>query len=147
MDKAEIIRLISEQLESNIRELSKSLEDYRSGSDLDESDTRDMEDFSQQSEQKEMQYQMQIQLDHVESNLARLNDLSKGSFSVAKPGAIVDTDKNYFLLGISIPPIHVGNKELIGITAESPAYGIIQGKSEGDHFELGNHKYTIKRVF
>jgi hypothetical protein len=146
MEKSDIINLISEHLENNINELSKSLEDYRSGSDLDESDTRDMEDFSQQSEQKEMQYQMQIQLDHVQSNLIRLNDLAKGDFSVAKPGAIVDTDKNLFLLGISVPPMPVGDKELIGLSPESPAFGIINGKSAGDHFELGNNTYTIKNI-
>lgn len=146
MDKAEIIRLISEHLENNIHELGKSLEDYRSGSDLDESDTRDMEDFSQQSEQKEMQYQMQIQLDHVQANLIRLNDLDKGDFSVARPGAIVETDKNLFLLGISVPPMPVGDKELIGVSPESPAFGIINGKSAGDQFELGNNKYTIQGI-
>ena len=63
MQKTEIIQLIRGRLEDNIRELTNSLETQRSASNIDEGDTKDPEDFSQQSESRDMEMALQIQLD------------------------------------------------------------------------------------
>ena len=54
MQKTQIIQLIRGRLEDNIRELTNSLETQRSASNIDEGDTKDPEDFSQQSESRDM---------------------------------------------------------------------------------------------
>ncbi len=146
MEKEKILQLIARQLENNVMELSKSLEDYKNASNLDEGDTMDPEDYSQQAEQKEMQYQMQYQLDNAQSGLNRLQEFSGKTFSVAKTGALVETDKNWILLGLSIPSLHVGEKELLGISPESPAFAVINGKSKGESFTLGKNNFTIINV-
>ena len=143
MNKEEVLQIITRQLESNIKEITNSLEDYKAASNLDEGDTMDPEDFSQQSEQKEMQYQMQIQLDNARAGLSRLKEFSGKQFSVAKSGALVETDKNWILLGVPIPSLKVGDKELLGISPESPAYHVLNGKTKGDSFTLGKNSYTI----
>ncbi len=142
-----MLQIISRQLENNMKELSISLEDYKAASNIDEGDTIDPEDFSQQSEQKEMQYQMQIQLDNARAGLNRLQEFSGKQFSIAKSGALVETDKNWILLGISFPAIHVGEKELLGISPESPAYAVIKGKSIGESFKLGNNSFNIIGIY
>ena len=120
MNREEIMGVVLSRLQVNIEELANSLENYRAASDLDEGDTKDMEDFSQQSESIDMQRQLQIQLDHAQDLFASLNEA----------GEIVETDQNYFLLGFSIPSMHVGEKELLGVSPESPAYVIIKDKSK-----------------
>ena len=147
MNKEEVLQLITRQVENNINEINNSLEDYKAASNIDEGDTVDPEDYSQQAEKREMQYQMQIRLDNAKAGLIRLNEFSGRSFSVAAIGALVETDKNWFLLGISVPSLHVGNKELLGISPESPAFSIITGKSKGDSFELGKNTYTILGIY
>lgn len=146
MKKEEILLLAAQQMENNIAEIRSSLKDYESASNIDEGDTIDPEDFSQQSEQKEMQYQMQIQLDHAQSGLSQLKEFSGKTFSSAKSGALIETETTYFLLGVSIPSVTVGKKELLGISQESPAYGMINGKSVGDKFTLGKNTYTISGI-
>ena len=146
MEKEKILQLIARHLEGNVRELNKSLEDYINASNLDEGDTIDPEDYSQQAEQKEMSYQMQIQLDKAQSGLSRLKDFSGKTFSVAKTGALIETDKNWILLGVSIPSLQVGNKELLGISPESPAFAVINGKTKGESFNLGKNSFTILEV-
>ena len=147
MNKEEVLQIITRQVESNINEISNSLEDYKDASNIDEGDTVDPEDYSQQAEKREMQYQMQIRLDNAKAGLIRLKEFSSKQFSTASSGALLETDKNWFLLGISIPSLHLGNKELLGISPESPAFSIINGKSAGDSFELGKNTYTILRIY
>ena len=146
MNKDEALQAIAAQLENNVRELSESLEGYRASSDLDENDTKDMEDFSQQSEQKEMQYRMQIQLDQAEGALARLREFSGESLDEAKTGALVETDQNWFYLGISFPGVQIDGKEVLGLSNESPAFIAMHGKKKGDSFSIGNTVYKIKGV-
>jgi len=146
MNKEEVLQAISKHMESNIKDLNQSLADYEDASNLDESDTIDPEDFSQQSEGKEMQYQVKSQLDRAHSGLSQLKEFSGKSYTVAKSGALIETDKNWFLLGISFPALKVDGKELLGISPESPAFNVLNGKSKGESFTLGKNNYTILNI-
>lgn len=147
MDRSKIIELVQRQLETNIEEINQALENYRSASDLDESDTRDMEDFSQQSENKELQLQMELQLENAKDQLVRLQEFSEETTESAGVGSIIETDKNWFILGLSLSSIPVGGKELIGISVESPAFAIINDKTKGDSLSLGNNTHTILGIY
>jgi hypothetical protein len=133
MNREEILQIVANHLQNNIDELAKSLENYRAASDLDEGDTKDMEDFSQQSESIDIQRQLQIQLDMATDTLAALTE----------SGELVETNKNWFLMGLSIPAVPIGDKELLGISPESPAFAVINGKTKGDSFKLGTNTYKI----
>lgn len=146
MNKSQILKLVEHQMESNITEIRLSLDDYEAAANNDEKEMMDPEDFSQQSEKKELQYQMKIQLDHAQSGLDQLREISEETFSVAKAGALIETDANYFLLGISFPSVSVGKKDVLGVSAESPAYSMINGKSKGDAFKLGKNTFTISGI-
>ncbi|MFZ1676078.1 MAG: hypothetical protein WBP41_05550 [Saprospiraceae bacterium] len=146
MKKEEILVQVIQQMENNIAEIRISLQDYETASDIDEGDTSDPENFSQQSEQKELQYQMQIQLDSAQSSLIELKEYLGKEYSVAKAGALIETETNYFFLGVSFPALHIGKKELLGISTESPAYSVINGKSKGESFQLGKNSHTILSI-
>lgn len=147
MNKDEVLQTISGQLQANVDELRESLEGYRESADIDEGDTKDMEDFSQQSEQKEMQYRMQIQLDQAEAGLARLLEFSGTSLDEAIAGALVETDQNWFFLGVSFPAIPVNGKDILGLSTESPAYLAMLSLKAGDSFGVGNMDYKIKKIY
>lgn len=143
MKKEEILQLVTRQMEGNIQELNNSLENYQAASDIDEGDTIDLEELSQQSETKEIQRQLQTQRDIAQAGLELLTDFAGAASTSARSGALLETDKNWFLLGISIPAVQVGDKELLGVSPESPAYSVIIGKTKGEKFKLGNNSYTI----
>ena len=146
MDKKKILQLIREKLENNIHELTSSLDAQRSASDIDEGDTRDPEDFSQQSESRDKEMALQIQLDAAHAQLSKLDDFSGKSVTSADVGALLETDLNWFFMGISFSPISVGGKELYGVSPDSPAFGAMRGKSKGDKFMIGNNEHTIVNI-
>src|SRR4030095_6524237 len=147
MNKEEVLQAVTRHMESNIKDLNQSLADYEAASNLDESDTIDPEDFSQQSEGKEMQYQVKSQLDREQASLSQLKEFSGKKHTVAKSGALIETDKNWFLMGISFPSLKVDGKELLGISPESPAYNVLNGKSKGESFTLGKNNYSILNIY
>src|SRR5690349_650675 len=134
MNKQEILSQMAAQLEANMHELTESLESYEAASNMDEGDTVDPDDFSKQAEYKEMQMRMQVQYDQVKSSLIRLRDLAAKDHSQAEAGALLETDRGWFFLGIPLASMQIDGKELLGISAESPAYASIKGKKEGDVF-------------
>lgn len=146
MERKEILEKIEQALERNMAELNQALNDYESASNLDEGDTTDPEDLSQQAEQKEMQMRMRIQIDQVRAQLNRLKDLAGKSTNSAEAGAIVKTKKNLIFIGVAFSTLHSDGKDVIGITTESPAYATLRGKSKGDTFILGKDEYTIEGI-
>ena len=146
MTKKEILELIERKLDSNISELTQSLQSYEAASNMDEGDTLDPEDFSQQTEHKEMQMRMQVQLDQARNQLVRLRELAGKDHSISEAGALLETDRNWLFLGISFSAMPVGSKELLGISPESPAFASIRGKGAGDHFQLGKDQYKILAI-
>lgn len=147
MQKSDILLLIREQLQNNIRELNSSLEIQHSASNIDEGDTKDPEDFSQQSESRDLEMGLQIQLDNALLQLEKLDEFSSRKTSGSENGAIVETDKNLFYLGISLSPLHIDGKELYGVSPNSPAYNAIKGMSQGDQFTIGNNDHNIINIF
>jgi hypothetical protein len=146
MDKNEILGLIRRQLERNVSELSSSLDNYRTGSDMDEDDTRDPEDFSQQTESRDMVHLIQQQVDNANALLSRLDSFGQKEFNAVEPGALIETNKNFFFIGLSFPSFQADGKEIIGISPESPAYLSIKGMEQGDKFKIGNNEHTIVKV-
>lgn len=146
MKKAAIIDAITAQLQRNMDELNTSLDNYETTSDLDENDTRDMEDLSQQDESKDIQRQLQRQLLQAKEAYAQLQELAGETVSSAKLGALVRTDKNLFFIGPSMASIQIGDQELICISPESPAFQVMRSKRAGDTFDLANDTYKIVSV-
>lgn len=147
MDKTKILQLIREHLENNINVLTESLDSQQSASDMDEGDTLDPEDYSQQSESRDKVMALQIQLDTARAQLSKLEDFSGRKVNGTESGALVETDKNWFYMGIALSSIKAGTKELYGISPDSPAYNAIKGKSIGDKFKIGNADHKIVGIF
>ena len=146
MERKEILEKIEKALERNIAELNLALDDYEAASNLDEGDTMDPEDLSQQSDSREMKMRMQLQIDQAQAQLNRLRDLANKTNTTAEAGSIVKTKKNQIFIGVSFSTLHIDGKDIIAITQESPAYAAIRGKGKRDTFKLGKDEYTIEAI-
>lgn len=129
-----------------INELRRSMESYKDYSDLDEGDTLDPEDFSQQTVAKEAQMRLQQQLNRAQKDLDILDRYAGESFDQVQAGALVETDSHWFLTGISLGGYESTKTDIHCISTGSPAFETLLGKKTGDHFRLGNKEYLIKAI-
>lgn len=147
MNRKDILDKIQQNLERNLSELTQALNDYESASNIDESDTLDPEDLSQQTEFKEMQMRMKFHLEQAKAQLTRLQELSNKKVNSVEAGAIVETDNNLFFIGVSCPAIPMDGKEILGISMETPIYASIRGKAKGDSFKMGKDEHSITAIY
>jgi hypothetical protein len=147
MEKKQILQLIEQKLESNIVELTQALESYAEAANLDEGDTIDPEDFSRQTDSREMTMRMQLQLDQAQTQLAQLHELSGKHTHSVEVGALVETAKYWLYIGISFSAMQTDGKELIGISSESPLFITIHGMHVGEKFLLGKEEHEILHIY
>jgi len=147
MNRNDVLDKIRQNLERNLAELTQALNDYESASNIDEADTLDPEDLSQQTEFKEMQLRMKFHLEQVNGQLSRLQELTNKKVNTVEAGAIVETERNLLFIGVSCPSIPVDGKEILGISTETPIFAALKGKTTGDSFKMGKDEYSITGIY
>ena len=138
-----IEQLIAEQRKV-IESLQQSVNQYRTASDMDEESTHDPEDFSHQSEAKDMQLRYEKLLGDANQNLVFLENEKEMLHSEIENGSVVETDKNFLFVGISVPVFKIGDKEVISFSEEAPIFAKLKGKKIGDTVEIGDNKLIIQ---
>ena len=138
-------KLIAEQRKV-IESLQQSVNQYKSASDMDEESTHDPEDFSQQSQAKDMQLRFEKMLSEAEENLSFLMNEKESSHHVIEKGSVIETDKNFLFVGISVPVFEVNGKEVISFSDNAPIFEGFKGKKIGDRVKIGENLYTIQSI-
>ena len=59
-------------------------------------------------------------------------------------GSVVETDKNFLFVGISVPVFKIDEKEVISFSEEAPIFTKIKGKKVGDKLEIGDKTHVIQ---
>ena len=136
-------KLIAEQRKV-IESLQQSVNQYKSASDMDEESTHDPEDFSHQSEAKDMQLRYEKLLGDANQNLVFLENEKEMLHGEIENGSVVETDKNFLFVGISVPVFKIGDKEVISFSEEAPIFAKLKGKKIGDTVEIGDNKLIIQ---
>lgn len=141
MKRIDILKnVISKQLEI-ISEIEKSVNQYKNASDIDEDDTIDPEDFSHQSEAKEMQLHFE---QHLNKEKEKLILLESNKNFIDKIKIVIS--KNYvILLGVSFPKFE-NEKFYIGISESAPLYSKIINLEIGNQFNIGNQNEVILNI-
>jgi hypothetical protein len=143
MKRVDIVTIIIEEQKVVLDSLKQTVDRYKIASDLDEESTHDPEDFSQQTQAKDMQLRYEKTLKEAEQSLAFLeNELNEKHDKIEK-GTLIETDKNYLFVGISVPPFKFGNKEMVAFSDHAPAFQNIKGKNKGDTVEVGGKSLKI----
>lgn len=146
MDKLTLLTKIKEEQEKVISNLKNSVESYKSESDLDEDNTVDPEDYSRQSEAKDMQLRLEKMLQTAQNNLSLIEDNTEKSFEAAETGALIETEDRFFFVGISLPVFKLEGKEIITFSEDAPVFKNIKGKKGGDTFEFAGKDLKILEI-
>ncbi len=146
MNKKQKLQFLIDQQQLAINELRSSMEDFKADADMDEDDTKDPEDFSQQTVAKEAEMRLRQQLLRAENDLALLERFATESFNTVQAGALIETETYWFLAGISLGGYESKKTDIHCVSVGSPAYEAILGKKVGDSFTLGNNQYLIKDI-
>lgn len=140
-----ISQLIIEQSKV-VENLQQSVDRYKIASDMDEESTHDPEDFSHQTEAKDMQLRFEKMLAEAEENLNFLNGEENAAHESVEKGSVIETDQSYLFVGISVPLFKIEGKDVISFSEEAPIFDEIKGKAIGDSFKIGDNSHVIKSI-
>ncbi len=143
MDKSKIISAIIDEQEKVISNLKSSVERYKTESDLDENQTLDPEDYARQSEAKDMQLRYEKLLKIAKQNLQILEKSTSKVHTEIEIGALIETDKNYIFVGISVPVFKYAEKDVISVSEDAPIFKTLKSKKIGDTIEFGKNTFKI----
>ena len=143
MKRPAIISIIIEKQNAVIESLKQSVERYKTASDLDEESTHDPEDFSHQTQAKDMQLRYEKTLREAEQSLAFLEGELETTHDKIEKGTLVETDQNFIFVGISVPAFTFEDKEVIAFSEDAPVFQNIKGKNSGDSAEVGSKLLQI----
>lgn len=146
MKKEVVIEKLIAMQENMVTELQNRVSITHSMVDIDEEDVKDPEDYSHQYESGEMEQLIKVQLNRAETNLDRLKNMDFSAKNSVKPGALVITNNNCFVVGFSATPFKVDDCYVIGISVESPIYAVMVDKITGQSFTHCGVNYTIEQI-
>ncbi len=141
------MQFLIDQQQVAIEELKRSMGDYKDDADRDGDDTIDPEDQSQQVLAKESQMRLKQQLARAQQDLEILERFAGENFDQVEAGALIQTDKHWFLAGISLGGYDPGDIDIKCISLDSPAFKAIAGKKVKGSFILGDTNYHIKAIY
>lgn len=147
MEKKKIHELIIKQQENLIHELTQYLEELNGVADLDENSSLDIDDYSRQNEMMDLVNRTNLQLDRARADLAKLEEYMSIEHDTVYPGSLVETESNWFFVGVSTLPFKADDKQVMGVSIDSPVYTAMYAKKKGDSFSVGGHKYKILSVY
>ncbi|MGZ5188049.1 MAG: hypothetical protein ACXWB5_01290 [Kaistella sp.] len=140
-----ISQLIEEQAKV-VESLQQSVNQYKTASDMDEESTHDPEDFSHQTEAKDMQLRFEKMLAEAEENLNFLNSEQNAAHETIEKGSVIETDQSYLFVGISVPVFKIEGKDVISFSEEAPVFEEIKGRAIGDSFKIGDNSHVIQSI-
>ena len=82
-------------------------------------------------------------LKEAERNLSFLEGELKLTHDKIEKGTLVETDKNFLFVGISVPVFKFENKEVIAFSDQAPVFQNIKGKNKGQTVEVGPNVLQI----
>lgn len=145
MKRREIIERIITEHQKVVESLRASVDQYKTASDLDEESTHNPEDFSHQTEAKDMQLYFEKALGEQERNSGFLLGEKDKSHDVVENGSLIESDDHYIFVGISVPVFKIGKKDVISLSEDAPAFSKIKGKTVGDKIKLGDKPFKINK--
>lgn len=147
MKKQEVFDIIINKQQELVAELEKSYKSYLEEADIDENETKDLDDMSHQDVATDMRNRAYEQYINANNDLEALQRFQQSSRDTATSGAMVETEDKIFILGIAFKSIDEKvKKEIFGVSSLSPAYQEMEGKKKGDSFTLGKQQYKIKSI-
>ena len=146
MKRKDIINTIIDEQKKIVANLEVSVERYEHASDLDEDGTIDPDDLSQQTQYRDMLLRFTQLLDKAKKELEYLINETEEEHKIIEDGTLIETDKAYIFIGISVPKFNINDKVVYAISVEAPVYANIKGKNIGDSIEFNQQEMKINSI-
>lgn len=144
--KTVILNAIIGELNKNAIAYKSSLRTLDTDINLDENTLIEPDDISQKDQSTDISTDLQGQAEILNNTINTVESYQAVERTVFSPGALVETDGMYLLVGVSLPPLQINNKKVIGVTENAKIYPSLEGKKKGDQLRLANRVFTILSV-
>lgn len=147
MKRKEILNLVIEEQQKIIDKLKDTVDRFKTASDIDEDDTIDPEDFSQQTQAKDMQLRFEKTLREAKQSLKFVQDELEEQHEKIEIGSLIETDKKWLFVGISVPLFIFEGKNVLSFSNKAPVFAAIRGKKKGDLVQIGDTEHLIQEIY
>lgn len=144
--KARVHEALLQHQASIIEELENLRKRYQSAIDMDEEDTKDIEDLARQDSTTDLLHHAEMQLAQAENDLMKLKNLLPIQTETVTLGSLVITEKYKFYVSIANHSFYVADEEYIGLASDAPLYSFMKGKKAGEQFSFNQQSYTIQQI-
>ena len=94
-----------------------------------------------------MQLRYEKMLRNAESEMSFLQKETELSHEATENGSIIETEQNFYFVGISVPLIKLKEKQIISFSEDAPIFQSMKGKKVGDEVKIGDNKEVISSIF
>jgi transcription elongation GreA/GreB family factor len=135
-------QLAREELEATRDTLASQQE----AAEIDQDEPVGSDETSQSDTAGEMHGLLEEALERQEAGLAAIEALDVSAADVARVGAIVGFGGQRYLVGVVSGEVEVDGATYEGISADSPAFGAIEGLRAGETFTVNDREQRIEIV-
>ncbi|MGZ5212065.1 MAG: hypothetical protein ACXWB6_07340 [Kaistella sp.] len=146
MNKSEILQLLHDKLSDKIDHLERLIAETRAANNETKSSMGDKYETSREMVQQEIN-NLQTQLNENVKSRNSLKLINTNPHTVIGLGTLVETDKGFFYVAVSLGEIRFQENKIFVISTESPLGKLLFGKKKGDEISLNNSKQTIQNIW
>ncbi|SKB99681.1 hypothetical protein SAMN05660477_02279 [Soonwooa buanensis] len=146
MNRIAIMDAIINEQQKVVDNLEYSVNRYVTASDLEEDNTIDPDDLSQQVQAKDMQLRFEQLLKKAQDEMSFLVVERDLSHTEIEKGSLVVLDGVIVFVGLSVPKFNFENQSVISFSTEAPAFKSLENHKIGDRIDLGNQSHTVKEI-
>lgn len=147
MNKKSLFKYLSTTIQEKISRLQADIADLQKGIAEDsKSSAGDKFETSREMAQQELG-KLSTQLNEQQRLKSLIDTQSVDKASQVQLGAVVETNKGLFLVGIPIGNSSFEGKELIGIGLGAPLGRLLLHKKKSDQVSFNNQQFIIEEIY
>lgn len=146
MNKSEILNIIQIKLSEKIDNLERLINETRASNNETKSSMGDKYETTREMVQQEIN-NLQVQLNENVRAKNSLKLINTNLHQTIGLGSLVQTDKGFFYIAVSLGEIISNEQKIFVISTESPLGKALYGKKKGDEISLNNTKQIIQNLW
>ena len=146
MNKTEILALVKTKVEEKILYLENLIADTRSSNNDTKSSMGDKYETGREMLQQEIN-RLQNQANVFIQQRDFLKKISTHENSKVETGTLVETDKGWFYLSVSLGEFQFEGKKIFAISPETPLAIAMLNKKVGDNIVVNQMQQKIKSIY